>query len=167
MATTSSGKQNRVERRSVCAHCTVHCGVLVTVEGGRPISIRGDASHPATKGFICKKGLAAIEYFEHPGRLNVCLKRKGERGEGHWTEISWDQALDEIAERLRAIIDRYGPEAIGYTSGTAHASDNGAGVRFLNHLGSPNNFGSALICLGPQLMAHALTFGFGPAWPAD
>lgn len=150
-------------KRTTCSHCPVCCGVLVDVKGGRPVAVRGDPDHPVTQGFICKRGLAAIEYFDHPDRLNRPRKRLGGRGEGHWADLSWEEALDEIAERLREIVEQGGPEAVAYTAGTFHGTDEQIGNRFLNHLGSPNAAGVWLICGGPQVEAEALTYGWGPS----
>ena len=152
-------------KRATCSHCGVCCGVLVDVAGDRPLAIRGDPDHPITKGFICKRGLAAIEYFDHPDRLDRPRKRLGGRGEGRWAELSWDEALDEIAERLRKIVDSNGPEAVAYAAGTFHGPDEQIGNRFLNHLGSPNSAGVWLICGGPQVEAEALTYGWGRSQP--
>ena len=157
-------QQRPVEvKRATCSHCPVSCGVLVDVNGSRPVAVRGDPDHPVTRGFICKRGLAAIEYFDHPDRLNRPRKRVGGRGEGHWADLSWEEALDEIAERLRKIVERDGPEAVAYTAGTFHGTDEQIGNRFLNHLGSPNSAGVFLICGGPQIEAEALTYGWGPS----
>lgn len=157
------------ERSSVqatCCHCSTRCGVIVEVEADRPVAIHGDPDHPLTRGFICKRGLAAIEYYDHPGRLNRPMKRVGARGEGRWAELSWDEAIDEIADSLRGIIERDGPEAVAHASGTFHGPDVGAiGYRFLNHLGSPNSVNVWSICAGPQIVAESLTYGFGPSTP--
>ena len=152
-------------KRATCSHCSVCCGVLVEVENGRPRTIRGDPDHPITQGFICKRGLAAVEYFDHPNRLNRARQRLGGRGEGRWLELDWDEALDEIAERLKNIVSSDGPEAVAYSAGTFHGPDEQIGNRFLNHLGSPNSTGVYLICGGPQIEAEALTYGWGPSHP--
>ncbi len=153
------------EHRSVCCHCSARCGVVLTMQEGRPVAVRGDPDHPASKGFICPRGRAAIEYHENPGRINHPLRRVGARGEGRWERASWDDALDDIAARMQDAIAEIGPEAIGYLYGTFHGPDQGAAIRLLNLLGSPNSAGMGFICAGPKLEAEALTFGFGPATP--
>ena len=87
---------------------------------------------------ICYKGTAAPHIHNHAERLRVPLKRVGERGQDSWQEISYEQALDEIAERLQGIVDRYGPEALavstsGWNTQTTHSMDR----RFMNLLGRP------------------------------
>ncbi|MCC7104047.1 MAG: molybdopterin-dependent oxidoreductase [Chloroflexi bacterium] len=150
-------------RQAVCSHCSTVCGVLVNVDRGQPVGIAGDPDHPLSRGFICKRGLAAIEYFHHPGRLNRPLRRLGRRGEGRWETVGWDEALDDIASRLLAIRAQSGPEAVAYLSGTFHGADQGIGIRFMNLFGSPNYGGTSVICLGPKMVGEALTFGFGPS----
>jgi anaerobic selenocysteine-containing dehydrogenase len=148
-------------KRATCSHCNVCCGVLVEVVNDQPLAVRGDPNHPITQGFICRRGQAAIDYFNHPDRVNRPRKRVGARGADQWSELSWDEALDEIAEQLRTIIDRDGPEAVAYAAGTFHGPDEQIGNRFLNYLGSPNAIGVWPICAGPMVEAEALTYGWG------
>ncbi|MGA0571346.1 molybdopterin-containing oxidoreductase family protein [Variovorax sp. VNK109] len=162
---TQTTAPGTTEHRSVCCHCSARCGVVLTLQSGRPVAIRGDADHPVSKGFICPRGRAAIEYHDHPRRLDHPLRRVGARGEGRWERASWDDALDDIAAQMQRAIAEIGPEAIGYLYGTFHGSDQGAAIRLLNLLGSPNSAGMGFICAGPKMEAEALTFGFGPATP--
>jgi thiosulfate reductase / polysulfide reductase chain A len=139
--------------------------VLVEVTDDRPIRVAGDPAHPVSKGFVCHRGLAAVEYFEHPGRLDYPLKRVGAPGEGRWVRVTWDEAIDDIATRLAVIRERDGAEAVAHLAGTFHGTDHGIGVRFMNLFGSPNYGGTGIICAGPKLTGEALTYGFGPAVP--
>jgi|SRR5579884_530696 len=167
MATTRPGTTDEgagiVTRRAICCHCSARCGVLVDVDAAaRPVAVRGDPTHPTSKGWLCPRGRAAIEYFEHPGRLDHPLRRVGERGEGRWERVGWDAALDDIAERLLRLRDESGPETLAYLCGTFHGADANFGYRLLHHFGSPNSGGIGPICGGPRDMAGALTFGFSP-----
>lgn len=90
-------------KKSDCFWCKAECGVLVKVENNWLIGMEEDPDwfrkvYPSPKG--CPRRKAATEYFYHPGRVNFPLKRTGERGENKWERITWDQALDEIAEKL-------------------------------------------------------------------
>jgi thiosulfate reductase/polysulfide reductase chain A len=153
-------------RRTICCHCEARCGVVVDVdERGEPQAIRGDHEDPNSRGFICVRGQAAVDYFADPGRLNVPLKRTGPRGSGTFAEVSWDQALDEIADRLLRIAEVDGPEAVALLQGRQFASDSKFGTRLMHKFGSPNVGGVGLMCGGPQFAAGALTFGFGSAFP--
>lgn len=92
--------------RAACPHdCPDTCAMLVTVENGRALRVAGDPAHPFTRGFLCTK-VANYEQRTHsPDRLRTCLKRVGKKGEGLFTEISWDEALDEIAARFRSLAE--------------------------------------------------------------
>ena len=125
---------------SNCLGCIGSCGMIYEVEGDKIVNIAGNGDHPLTKGHVCPKGLAVEEVRSHPDRLRKPLKRTGERGEGKWAEISWDEALSETAERLARTKEEYGPEsfviAIGF-AGVVAGLDPDIG-RFLHHFGSPN-----------------------------
>ncbi|HEV2463820.1 MAG TPA: molybdopterin-dependent oxidoreductase [Acidobacteriaceae bacterium] len=108
---------------SVCSHdCPDSCGVLVTIdEAGKATRIQGDPSHPVTRGFLCAKVAKYLDRVYSPDRLLYPMRRrpgfpKGPLPHGHESEaferISWDEALDLIAERLGSISEQYGPESI-------------------------------------------------------
>ena len=91
-------------RHSVCAlDCPDTCSMLVTVENGRATRLRGDPAHPVTRGFLCEKVARYLEREYSPERLLYPQRRTGAKGEGRFTRISWDEALDLIAERLAKI----------------------------------------------------------------
>lgn len=150
--------------RVYCYECNRGCTLLATVREGRIIKVRGNPQDAITRGFICPKGAATLERFYHPDRLHYPLKRVGERGEGKWQRISWEEALDAIAAKLRDIKERCGAEAVAHAKGTTHGPDSGIGVRFFNLFGSPNVIGPGIACAGPNLEADSLTFGIGPTW---
>ncbi len=89
--------------KTECFSCNQGCDAVVHVKDGRVVKVEGDASSHVTKGVLCSKGLASTEHLYHKERLHYPLKRAGERGEGKWEKISWDQAFDEIAEKLKRI----------------------------------------------------------------
>jgi anaerobic selenocysteine-containing dehydrogenase len=78
--------------KSVCCLCSGSCGVLISLEAGKPVEIQGDPESPPNRGGLCKIGLASLEYLYHPDRLKYPLKETGERGKGNWQRISWDEA---------------------------------------------------------------------------
>ena len=82
-------------------------GIDVYVDQGKIVKIRGTAGHPYNHGNICSKGLTAGELMTSPNRVKHPLKRAGERGEDKWTQITWDEALDEIAGKLKGLRDAY------------------------------------------------------------
>ena len=92
--------------RAACPHdCPDTCAMLVTVENGRATRVAGDPEHPVTRGFLCAKVNRYVERTYHRDRLLTPLRRVGAKGSGEFVEISWDEALDTIASRLKAIID--------------------------------------------------------------
>src|SRR3954469_9343561 len=127
-------------RHSVCAlDCPDCCSVVVTVENGRGTKLRGDPTHPITRGFLCGKVAQYLEREYSPDRLLYPQKRIGAKGEGRFERISWDEALDTIAQRLDAISHQHGPEAIlPYSYGGTLGFLNGAGMdrRFFHRLGA-------------------------------
>ncbi len=103
-------------KKSFCRICQAFCAVEVEVEDGRVTAVRGDPSDPMTGGYTCMKGRQMPDQLYDPQRLRTCLRR---RSSGGFEEISTEQALDEIAGRLLAIIAEYGPRAVASYSGTS------------------------------------------------
>ena len=101
---------------TACPHdCPDGCAVLVTIEDGRATKVQGDPEHPVTRGFLCGKVSKYLDRVYSPDRVLYPLRRvapKGIHGDGAFRRITWDEALDEIAARLQAISDEFGPEAI-------------------------------------------------------
>src|SRR5919112_1591862 len=92
--------------RAACPHdCPDTCAMLVTVEGGRAVKVAGDPEHPFTRGFLCTKVANYHERTHSPERVKTPLRRVGAKGEGKFEPISWDEALDEIASRFRALAE--------------------------------------------------------------
>jgi anaerobic selenocysteine-containing dehydrogenase len=104
----------RIRVRGACHHdCPDTCAWIVTTENGKAIALEGDADHPYTRGTLCTKMdgfLTDVVY--NPERVLHPLKRVGEKGEGRFERVGWDEALDAVAARLRRIIDEHGAEAI-------------------------------------------------------
>jgi anaerobic selenocysteine-containing dehydrogenase len=92
--------------RAACPHdCPDTCAMLVTVEDGRAIKVSGDPDHPFTQGFLCTK-VANYEQRTHsPDRVRTCLRRTGAKGEGRFEPITWNEALDEISSRFKALAE--------------------------------------------------------------
>ena len=118
-----------VKRKIFCGVCEGSCGLEATVLGADVLSLRPDPDHPNTRGFACSKGLAFAAVRDDPDRILYPLKR---RSDGSFEKISWEQALDEIGERLRTIIADHGTGSIGLYQGNSVAWNYGA---FLNLFG--------------------------------
>ncbi|MDZ4245923.1 MAG: molybdopterin-dependent oxidoreductase, partial [Dehalococcoidia bacterium] len=153
-------------KKAICNWCKGECGVLVHVKDGRLIKATEDPDFPEkvwprTSG--CSRLRAVREWFYHPDRVNYPLKRAGERGSGKWQQISWEQALDEVADGLKKVIAQYGPEALSFTMGTAYKQENPLMTRFFALLNNPLNFASATnVCFWPRSMVANAIVGMFP-----
>ncbi len=146
-------------KRTLCGLCPAHCGILVEVEDDRPVRFQGDPDNPVNFGRLCPKGSAVIEMYQHPDRLNHVLKRVGPRGGGEWEKIGWEQAMDEIAEKLAGIREREGPEALATLGGTMHARD-WATWRFITQWGTPNFINSGRNCGSGSMITECAMYGW-------
>ncbi|MGH9558149.1 MAG: molybdopterin-dependent oxidoreductase, partial [Bryobacteraceae bacterium] len=127
-------------RHSVCAlDCPDACSLLVQVDNSRASRLRGNPEHPVTQGFLCGKVARYLDREYSPDRLLYPQKRIGAKGEGKFARISWDEALDTIAENLARISREFGPESIlPYSYAGTMGLLNGAGMdrRFFHRLGA-------------------------------
>ncbi|MDR3683831.1 MAG: molybdopterin-dependent oxidoreductase, partial [Geothrix sp.] len=150
--------------RSVCPFdCPDACGMLVEVEGGRAVGVRGDPDHPFNRGTLCPK-MAHYERSVHSDlRLATPLRRVGPKGEGPFEPLSWAEALDEIAARWKAIRGRWGGEAIlPYSyAGTMGLVQRNAGHAFFHRLGASRL--DRTICTPAKGAGLAAVLGSTPA----
>ncbi|MFB9249886.1 molybdopterin-dependent oxidoreductase [Sphaerisporangium melleum] len=121
--------------------CPDTCSWVVTVRDGEAVRLRGNPGQPYTKGALCVKVNRYLEHTKAADRILYPLRRVGPKGSGRFERITWDEALDEIAERLTAIIDEYGGEAIWPYQGTGtlgyiQGETGQAGRRLWNALGA-------------------------------
>lgn len=150
-----------METKKVSCHsCDIMCNVLADVEDGRLKRVRRDPDHPITPNALCNKGAMVGDTLYHKDRLMYPLKRVGARGEGKWERISWDQALDEIAERLKVNRATYGGESLMTTAGATVPID--ITRRFTNLYGSPNYTAGTYVCLGNTSGPIKATHGWMP-----
>jgi len=159
--------------KSACRMCHGICGVLVHLKDGNVVKVKGDPDCPTSHGYMCPKGKASVEYLYHPERLKHPLKRIGTKGENKWQQISWDEALDTISQKLNYLKREYGPESIAMGQGTGRPYTY-FNLRFANALGTPNFFAPAHICYFPRIVASGITcgelpicdfYGFGGEYP--
>lgn len=126
-----------------CRLCEVGCGLVAEVEEGRITRLRPDTEHPVTAGFACNKGLLSLDVHHDPARLDQPLRRSAD---GSFGAETWDEALDDIATRLGAIIAEHGPAAVAVYLGNPTAFNATAGPAtglFLLQLGSDRLFTAA------------------------
>lgn len=93
---------------TTCRLCLVRCGMTVNIEDGKVTRLIGNKNHPLSKGYLCIKGKATLDITNSPKRVIYPQRRVGERGFGQWQRVSWDEALDDIATRLKRIIKEVG-----------------------------------------------------------
>ncbi len=124
----------------MCAlDCPDACSLLINVEDGKGSRLRGDPEHPVTRGFLCGKVARYLEREYSPDRLLYPQRRVGAKGEGRFARIPWDEALDEIASRFRAISAEFGTEAIlpySYGGSMGYLQGSGMDRRFFHRLGA-------------------------------
>ncbi len=141
-ATKPSGEIST--HKSFCRFCHACCAIEVDVADGKVVKVRGDRDNSMFRGYTCIKGRELPAQHNHPDRLRSSLRRKGDEFE----EISSEQALDEIAEQVRAIIDKHGPRAVAVYCGTgAYQCATGLNVAkaWMKGLRSPSFYSSVTI----------------------
>ncbi|MDR2109500.1 MAG: molybdopterin-dependent oxidoreductase, partial [Coriobacteriales bacterium] len=163
--------------QSNCHYCGYLCGLTATVEdvepserypgGERLVSLAPDpARYPYSEQIIngCRRWRMNLTEIDGPERVNFPLRRVAgtPRGSGQWERVSWDEALGDIATRLRALAAEHGPQTLATAIGGPHA------VywplhRFMNLWGSPNNMGIGQICWNIRIWMDALAYG----WPIE
>lgn len=119
--------------------CPDACSLLIDVTDGKGSRLRGNPAHPVTRGFLCGKVARYLEREYEPSRLLYPQKRIGAKGEGRFERISWDEALDTIAENLKRASEEYGPESVlPYSYAGTMGLLNGSGMdrRFFHRLGA-------------------------------
>ncbi|PRR68705.1 molybdopterin-containing oxidoreductase family protein [Neomoorella humiferrea] len=150
---TVGGKTVIADRvvKTACPHnCYDTCGVLAYVKDEKVIKIAGDPDHPITRGHLCVKGYANVQKINSPERVKYPMIRVGERGEGKFRRVSWDEALDYIVDKLKDIRSRYGGEAFTeycYSGNREHMAKAVSG-RFLNLYGATKLVGSFCLLSG-------------------
>src|SRR5688572_30697253 len=148
--------------RAACPHdCPDTCAMLVTVEDGRAVGVRGDPEHPFTNGFLCTKVSRYHERTHSPDRVLHPMRRVGRKGEGRFERVSWDEALDEITGRFAEIAaSEDGAEAIlaySYAGTMGLVQGEGMDRRFFHRLGA--SLLARTICATAGAEAWAATIG--------
>jgi anaerobic selenocysteine-containing dehydrogenase len=124
-----------------CVLCAQNCGLEILVEDNRMVKVRSDKENPRSQGYACRKGLNVIFHQYPEDRLTEPLKRVG----GRFEPISWDVAAQEIADKLRDLVDRHGPRCLAYMGGSAQGGqfETTFGLTMIRALGSQYYYSSA------------------------
>ena len=145
----------------MCQLCSTVCGIVGYVKEGRLIKIEGNPNDPNSRGHLCARGQAGLNHLYHPERLLYPLKRVGKRGEGKWKRITWDEALDEIATKLKAVRESGKPEEFAFHQGRQRSKD--ALKRFLDAYGTKTQLSHRALCSGNRRAAN-LTYLWESDW---
>ena len=143
-----------MEVRSNCRCCTAGCGIVAEVTDGRIESVRGDVEHPLSRGYLCPKGHALPWSHNRETRLDFPMI-DGRR-------VTWPEMLDDLAGRIRAIVDAHGGNAIGWYEGNGTATDKlgkDAIIALLTGLGSTQDYSAATIDIAPAWRMAQLATG--------
>lgn len=146
-----------------CVLCPQNCGLEVEVENNRIVKVKGDKSNVKSEGYVCRKGLNIAFHQHNADRLQYPLKRVGERFE----RISWEEAIDEIAEKLKNIVGTYGPKSFAYMGGGGQGCHFEAafGVRLMRGLGSRYHYSAITQEFSGMFWTFGRMFGRQPVFP--
>ncbi len=156
-AASASAPKGVVKVPTYCDICFWKCGAIAYVRDGRLWKVEGNPEDPLSRGRLCPRGTGGVGAHVDPDRLKHPLLRRKKRGQEEWTQVTWDEALNHVAERLQKIKAQYGPEAVALFS-------HGIGGTFLKHtfkaFGTPNLAAPSFAqCRGPRDVGFSLTFG--------
>jgi anaerobic selenocysteine-containing dehydrogenase len=147
-------------RIGVCNLCEAICGLELTIENDRVVSIRGNPDDPLSRGYICPKGVSLADVHADPDRLRRPVRRVGQGADAEWMEIGWDEALDLVADGLARAANEHGRDAIGVYLGNPNAHALGSathGLAMVKTLRTRNRFSASSVDQIPhQLVAWQL-----------
>ena len=141
-----------------CNLCEAGCGLKFEVEDGRILAVRPDDEDPISRGFVCPKGIAIADVHADPDRLHRPLRRDG----SGFREISWDEAFEMVASRLKDIRRRYGPDAVALYIGNPVVHNHGAAMivgAFTEALGTRNRTSASTQDTAPRFAASYYLYG--------
>lgn len=151
-----------------CRACISNCGIIAHVQNGRVIKLEGDPADPMSQGRVCPKGLSGIQALYHPNRNKYPMKRVGERGGNQWERISWDEAIDTIADALMEMKEKTGLEGLLLSTGGGGNPQFFSPPRFRNFWGAGNVFEPGCAqCYLPRNYTMPLINGTGDTSIAD
>ena len=146
-----------------CPHdCPDACSMRVTVNTstGKAVKVEGDPTHPITRGYLCNKVNNYLDYIYNPNRVLYPRRRVGPKGpNAKFERITWEVALQEIAQRLHAVIDQYGPEAVqpfSYSGTLGVLGFSGMGERFFNQMGAARLLRTICTAAGAAALMHTI-----------
>jgi anaerobic selenocysteine-containing dehydrogenase len=148
------------ERVTFCRICEPLCGMVATVEDDRLVQLRPDADHPLSRGYACPKGIAMTGVQNDPDRVLYPLRRVG--GPGEFERVTWEEAMSDIAARLRSLTRTKGRDSVGWYMGNpgAFSYSHTLWVKgFLDGLGTPHYYTAGSQDVNNRFAASALLYG--------
>lgn len=145
--------------RTACAMCPSGCGLEVRVVGGKAVKVEGNPIHPLNQGVCCLKGQASLEMLYSPERIRNPRRQLGSRGSGDWEEISWDEAINLVVEKLAALRQSGMPHRLALVHGELRGEMRSLVNRFMQVFGSPNVIASTSLGEQSVRVASYLTQG--------
>jgi thiosulfate reductase/polysulfide reductase chain A len=142
---------------SMCEMCVWRCGLLAKVKDGRVVKLEGNPDHPHSNGKLCPRGQAGLMNTYDPDRVLTPLIRAGKRGEGKFRQASWEEALDLVASKMLEIKQKYGAEAMVFSS--THNLSQVQFENFLQAFGSPNYGTQRSLCFNAMIVSNLMTYG--------
>ncbi|MDF1593130.1 MAG: molybdopterin-dependent oxidoreductase [Desulfobacterales bacterium] len=146
---------------SLCFMCSSRCPIKVLVKDGQVKWIEGSPHVAGMEGSLCPRGAAGIALLYDSQRVQSPLIRDGERGSGKWRKAGWDEALDYVAEKLKAVIDQYGGHSVALGERAQLATP--VSKTFMKAIQSPNHFTHESVCKGSLNTASRSLFGVSDA----
>ena len=142
---------------SMCEMCVWRCGLIAKVKDGRVVKLDGNPEHPHSRGNLCPRGQSGLMNTYDPDRVLTPLIRVGKRGEGIFRQASWDEALDIVAKNMLKIKEKYGPEAMVFSS--THNLSQPLFENLLYAFGSPNYGTQRSLCFNAMIVSNLMTYG--------
>ncbi len=142
---------------TTCGYCSVGCGMFVGVKDGKAVSVRGNPNHPVNRGMLCPKGLSEHHTIDADTRAKFPLLRKN----GRLTRVSWDEALDTLVTKFRAVQEKCGPESLGVLSTGQLVTEEFYTLGKLIQLGfgTKNYDGNTTLCMASAVSGYKRSFG--------
>lgn len=151
-----------MERKAVptaCWQCVTRCPAIAYVEGGRLVKMEPQPNSIRTEGTMCAKGQAGVNQMNDPDRILYPMRRVGKRGEGKWKRVTWDEALSELAGRMKVLRDAGTPEKLMFHYGRMKSSSSKLIKLLLSNYGTATVGNHTSICEGGKWTAQEFTWG--------
>jgi anaerobic selenocysteine-containing dehydrogenase len=142
---------------TTCGYCSVGCGMFIGVKDGKAVSVRGNADHPVNRGMLCPKGLSEHHTIRADNRARYPLLRRN----GEMARVSWDEALQTMASKFKAVQDKYGPQSVGVISTGQLVTEEFYALGKLVQLGigTSNYDGNTTLCMSTAVAGYKRSFG--------